>query len=264
VKYSAIAGLVILFFLYKGEQQTGLIQMSIPWWGILGLIGWGYLGACLIYVPLKKNQFGLLGGVVLLYCFYMAVEAGMLNSFPFIKSFMDVSSTLGSHTAIILSGAILGNRLRENLGNLDHASILRWAFWFSISLFIAALLLHQLNGLDKMFIISKILATVPWCLLNSAFTIWIWMAIYWLVDMKGYGSVFKIIEPAGTNPLFAYILAPFVVQCFTLIALAFNGFDIYSWVGQSFYIGFFRAVFIAFSMTWLTGYLAKKGLQLKL
>jgi hypothetical protein len=247
-----------------GEQQTGLIQMRTSWWGILGLIGWGYLGTCLIYVPLKNNQFGLLAGVVVLYCFYMAVEAGMLNSFPFIKSFMDVSYVLGSHTAIILSGAILGNKIRENLENPNHTSLLKWACGFSISLLIAALLLHQLNGLDKMFIISKILATVPWCLLCSTFTIWIWMAVYWLVDMKGYGSLFKIIEPAGTNPLFAYILAPFVVECFALIALAFNRFDIYSWFGQSFYIGLFRAVFIAFSMTWLTGYLAKKGLQLKL
>jgi heparan-alpha-glucosaminide N-acetyltransferase len=264
VKYSAVVGLVILLFLFKGEEQTGFIQMRTSWWGILGLIGWGYLGACLIYIPQKKNQFGLLGSIILLYCFYMAVEVGMLNCLPFIKSFMEVSYTLGSHTAIILSGAIVANKLRENLENTGHTNILKWSFGFSIFLLLTGLFLHQMNKLDKMFIISKNLGTVPWCLLSSTFTIWIWMAIYWLVDMKGFGSLFKIIEPAGTNPLFAYILAPFVVECFALIALAVNGFDIYSWFGQSFYVGFLRAVFIAFSMTWLTGYLTKKGLQLKL
>jgi len=115
-----------------------------------------------------------------------------------------------------------------------------------------------------MFIISKNLATVPWCLLSSTFTIWIWMTVYWLVDMKGISSWSKIIEPAGMNPLFAYILAPLVVECFAIVSLAFNGFDIYEWLGQTFFIGFVRAVLIAFLMTWLPGYLGKKGLQLKL
>ncbi len=264
IKYIAAGGLIILFFLFKGEHQTALIQMRPYWWGILGLIGWGYLGACLFYIPLRKNQVGLLGGVVLLYCFYMAVEAGLLDNFPFIENFMNVSYTLGSHTAIILTGAILGNQLRENLKNLVHTKILKWAFGLSIFLLIAGLFLHQLNKFDKMFIISKNLGTVPWCLLSSTFTIWIWIAVYWLVDMKNFSSWFKIIEPAGKNPLFAYILAPLVVELFALSALAFNGFDIYSWFGESFITGLLRAVFIAFSMTWLAGYLSEKGLRLRL
>ena len=264
VKYAAGVGLIILAFVYTTDNMTGIMQMRPYWWGILGLIGWAYLGACLFYIPFRNNQLALLGGVVLLYSFYMAVEAGLLNGLPFIEQFMNVSYTLGSHTAIVLSGVILGTKLRENLDKPDHAKILKWSFSFSIFLLIAALLLHQLNGLDKMFIISKNLATVPWCLLSSTFTIWIWMIVYWIVDMKGHGPAFKIIEPAGTNPLFAYILAPIVLEIFGLIAMAFNGFDIYSWLGESFYIGFLRAVFIAFSMTWLTGYFAKKGLQLKL
>ena len=264
IKYIPTFGLIILFFLYRGGNQSGLIQMRPYWWGILGLIGWGYLGACLFYISLKKNQAGLVGGVVLLYCFYMAVEAGLLDSFPFIKNLMNISYTLGSHTAVILTGAILGNKLSEKLENPDHAKILKWSFGLSIFLLIAALLLHQLNKLDKMFIISKNLGTVPWCLLSSTFTIWIWMIVYWLVDMRGHDSWFKIIEPAGTNPLFAYILAPLVVELFALIAIAFNGFDIYSWFGESFVTGFLRAIFIAFSMTWLAGYLSKKGLRLKL
>ena len=192
------------------------------------------------------------------------MEAGMLNSFPFVESLMNYGSTLGSHPAIILTGVILGNKLFGELENPDHIKILKWAFGLSLYLLAGALLLHQLNGFDKMFIISKNLATVPWCLLSSTFTIWIWIIVYWLVDMKSYGSWFKIIEPAGMNPLFAYILAPLVVELFALTALVFNGFDIYSWFGESFYPGFFRAVFIAFSMTWLAGYLSKKGLRLRL
>ena len=37
IKYIAAAGLIFLFFSFKGENQTGLIQMRPYWWGILGL-----------------------------------------------------------------------------------------------------------------------------------------------------------------------------------------------------------------------------------
>lgn len=264
LKYLAVLGLVILFFLYTNDHQTGLIQMRPYWWGILGLIGWAYLVACVFYIPLRNNQLALLGGAALLYCFYMAVEAGLLNNFPIIGNSMKVSYTLGSHPAIILTGAILGNKISDNLKNPDRTKILKWASSFSLFLLIAGLLLHQLNKLDKMFIISKNLGTVPWCLLSSAFTIWIWIAIYWLVDIKNFDSWFKITEPAGMNPLFAYILAPLVVELLAFIALAINSIDIYSWLGESFFSGFLRALFIAFSMTWLAGYFGKKGLRLRL
>jgi heparan-alpha-glucosaminide N-acetyltransferase len=267
IKWTAGIGLAALLFLFRTNDQTGLIQMRPYWWGILGLIGWAYLVACLFYIPLKKNQFALLSGTVILFCFYMAVNAGMLNNYSFVQVIWPgkyISYTIGSHPAIVILGMILGIKLRENVEKPNHTVILKWAFGFSLFLLITGLLLHQLNKLDTMFIISKNLATVPWCLLSSAFTIWIWMIIYWFVDMKGFSSWFKIIEPAGMNPLFAYILAPFVVECFALVALAFGGFDIYAWLGTAFASGLCRALLIALLMTWLPGYLGKKGLLLKL
>jgi len=267
VKYAAGAGLVALFFLFRGTDRIGLMQMRPDWWGILGLIGWAYLVACLFYIPLRKNPMAILGGAVILFLFYLAVNAGMLKSYSFIQIVwpnMYISYTLGSHAAIVLLGVVLAIKLRDHIEHPGQIDILKWSFGFSVYLLVAGLFLHQLNKLDTMFIISKNLATVPWCLLSSTFTIWIWMAVYWLVDLKGVSSWSKIIEPAGMNPLFAYILAPLVVECFAVVALAFNGFDIYEWLGQTFFIGFVRAVLIAFLMTWLPGYLGKKGLQLKL
>lgn len=264
LKYIATAVLIILAFLYTNEDQTGFIQMRPYWWGILGLIGWAYLSACLIYIPLRKSQTGLLGGVVLLYCFYMAVEAGMLSNFTYLESFMNISYTFGSHTAIILSGIMLGNKLLENAENPDHKIILKWSFGFGLSLFLAGLFLNQLSEIHTMFFISKNLGTVPWCLISSALTIWIWMFSYWFIDIQNFKSWTKIIEPAGTNPLFAYILAPLAVECFILTSYLFNGFNFYSWLGETFYIGFIRSLALAFSMTWLTGFLYKKGIRLKL
>ena len=188
----------------------------------------------------------------------------MLSRFTYLINLENIGFIFGSHTAIVLSGVMLGNKLRENADNHNPKKILKWSFGFGLSLFTAGLLLHELNQLHSMFIISKNLGTVPWCLISSALTVWIWMLSYWLVDIKKFKTWIKIIEPAGTNPLFAYILAPLVVECFMLLSYLFNGFDFYSWLGQTFYVGFIRSAALAFSMTWLTGFLYKKGIQLKL
>jgi predicted acyltransferase len=264
LKYVALAVLVILALLYRGQEQIGVFQMRPHWWGILGLIGWAYLVACLIYIPFRRSQLGILGGMVLLYCFYMADEAGLMTHISFMRKFIHTSYALGSHAAIILSGVLLGTILKQDSANSNHKNIVKRSFLFSIGLFAGGLLLHALNDIHIIFIISKDLGTVPWCLISSAITIWVWIAIYWLIDMKGFRSWTKIIKPAGANPLFAYILAPFVIDSFALLAYIFNGFNVYSWLGHTFYLGLFRAIVLAFSMTWLAGFLSAKGLQLKL
>ena len=264
VKYAAVLGLIILAFIYAGNDQTGVMQMRTQWWGILGLIGWAYLVAALIYISLRNSQLGILGGVVLLYCFYMADEAGLLSQFYQARSFLHASYTLGSHPAIVLSGVLLGNMLYQNRMEANSKYILKWAFGFSLSLFIAGLLLHELNNIHVMFIISKNPGTVPWCLISSALTIWIWMIVYWLIDVKGFKTWAIIFKPAGANPLFAYILVPLVMTCFALLSYLSGGFNLYFWLGQTFYVGLLRAIIMAFSMTWLAGYLSGKGLQLKL
>jgi predicted acyltransferase len=202
--------------------------------------------------------------MVLLYCFYMADQAGLLLQFSSFRSFIHPGYTLGSHAAVILSGILLGSVLYQNKVKPNHGYILKWSMGFSLGLFTGGLLIHTLKDIHSMFIISKNLATVPWCLISSALTIWIWLIIYWLIDMKGYRSWTIIIKPAGANPLFAYILAPFVIECFAFLAEILGGLNLYSWLGQTFYIGLVRAVILAFSMTWLAGYLSSRGLHLKL
>jgi heparan-alpha-glucosaminide N-acetyltransferase len=264
LKYFAAAVLLCLAIVYRGDNQDGLLQMRSHWWGILGLIGWAYLVACLIYIPFRGSRFGILGSMVLLYCFYMADEAGLLLSLPALRSFIQPGSVLGSHAAIILSGILLGTVLYQNKGNPDHGYILKWSFAFGLGLFTGGILIHALKDIHIMFIISKNLGTVPWCLISSALTIWIWMIIYWIIDMKGYRSWTIIIKPAGTNPLFAYILAPFVIECFAILVDIFGGINLYSWLGQTFYPGLIRAIILAFSMTWMAGYLSSRGLHLRL
>lgn len=104
-----------------------------------------------------------------------------------------------------------------------------------------------------MFIINKIFATPPWCLWSSAITVWVWVGIYWLMDVRGGKRWAVAVEPAGHNSLFAFILAPILYSAFALLAVVLGGFDFYAWLGDSFALGFWRSLLFAFAMTWLAG-----------
>src|SRR5262249_40617685 len=51
--------LVALAMLYRGkEEQPTFIQLRPHWWGILGLIGWAYLVACIAYMLQRRQLAG--------------------------------------------------------------------------------------------------------------------------------------------------------------------------------------------------------------
>lgn len=256
--------LVILALLYQGKGISGFFQMRTQWWGILGLIGWAYIVSCLFYIPLRRQIAGLVGAVAILYGIYMADEAGCFALLAWINSFLKISYMLGSHSAIVISGAILGMTLTPDSPVKGHKARIRWALVYGLGLALAGLLLHSLHDIHQIFIINKILGTPPWCLLSSAILVWIWVVIYWLIDVRGWKRWAVIIKSAGANALFAFILAPIFYAMFALLAQAFGGFNFYAELGENFAVGSWRALIFAFGLTWLTGALRRAGLWLKL
>jgi heparan-alpha-glucosaminide N-acetyltransferase len=264
VKISGIILLIIAILIFKGNSQQGIIQLQTKWWGIIGLIGWAYLVACMFYIPMRKHLAGLMGAVAILYCVYIGNESGYFSGFGYINSWVDIGKFLGSHSALVLSGAILGIILSADSPVKTHNERLKWIFWYALGMAFAGSLLHQLSTIDKMFIINKNMATPPWCLWSSAFTVWLFLIIYWIIDVRGWKKWIKIVEPAGSNALFAYILAPVFYSIFVLLSRLLGGFNFYSYLGAGFETGLIRSIVFAFAMTWLAGYLRKKGLWLKL
>jgi len=261
-----MAGVLLLLavaFLYRGTGEQSLIELRPHWWGILGLIGWAYLVSCLAFIPLRRHMAALMGVVAVLYCVFFADQAGFFLDLTGTEPWIQIGSMLGSHGAITLSGVILGMVLLPNSPVQTHAGRMRWGLLYGLGLAVAGILLHSLSGVHRMFIINKIAATPAWCLLSSAFTVWIWVLVYWLMDVKGWKRWSFVVAPAGANPLFAYILAPVLGCVFTLISIAI-GYNFYGGLGESFAIGFWRSVLFAFAVTWLAGGLRRVGLRLRL
>jgi len=264
LKFSGIIILLIMAILYRGQGEPGLIEMRPHWWGIIGLIGWAYLISGLVLLIFRKNITAMMGIVGLLYCVYFAENAGFFAPVYDIFPWINIGSMLGSHAAITLSGVILGMILLPGSLVQTTAHRLRWAVLFGLGLFVAGYLLHTLQDIHQMFIVNKILATPSWCLITSAFTVWLWVIIYYIIDIRAWNKWIGIVKPAGANALFAYILAPVLYYIFAISAYLFDGFNFYNWLGESFVIGFWRSVLFAFAVTWLAGGLRRLGLVLKL
>jgi len=263
LRAAGVVLLIVLAVLYRGSGEPGLIEMRTQWWGILGLIGWAYLVACIAFSLLRKNALGMLAVMVLLYCLYAADRVDLFSGF-WLRKWIGFGSMLGSQAAITVSGILLGMILTPDSPVKSHGARIRWALLFGLGMAIAAFLLHSMKDVHKMWIINKNAATPPWCLYSSAITVWIWALTYWLMDVKGWKKWAVIVQPAGENPLFAYILQPMLYSAFALSALALGGFNLHAKLGAGFALGFWRALVFAFAVTWLAGALKRAGLRLRL
>jgi predicted acyltransferase len=254
------AMLIVLVFLYRGEPD--LVPLRTQWWGILGLIGWAYLVTSLLYLALRKDALGFAAGVSLLYCVFAADAAGFFGFLGSFNNFISIGSMLGSHAAVTASGALLGIVLFQP--GRTHGSRIGSILKFAGVLAAAAVLLHSLNGVHRIFIYNKNAATPPWCLLSSAWTALIFAVLYFLVDVKGLGFGTRMIASAGQNALFAFILGPIAYILIGWLPLSIGGKHFYwGWLG-GFPAGLFRSLVFAVLATALTAWLQRRGRALRL
>lgn len=254
--------LLLLLALYQGPQGAGFMALNPRWWGILGIIGWAYLAACMVYVPGRRHPEALLGGAVLLGLLTLAAPFA-LGAWP--QWCLGVLGSFAPHGLIVLMGVLLGRMLQESAPPEPCRSAVggrvRWTLLFAGCLYLASVLLESLSPLHGMFTVSKLLGTVTWCLRCSAYSALLWLSVYLAVDVWGRAPGSKFLAMAGGNALLAYILSPLSVALWDLTAGHWKPYDA---LGETLLLGSLRALVSAFLLTWLAGYLRRKGLNLKL
>ncbi len=165
-------GILLLLFVvvaYRGKDVSGWLQLRPYWWGILGLIGWAYLGVASLYLVIASRPAILTALLGLYGCVALADKAGGFG-WPTIPGPL-VGGIVGTHGAVVLAGCLLGVLVERQLRSQGSpwrfaAGALGCAAAFGA----AGLLLHTLHGLHPAFTISKIHATLPWGLLSAALT----------------------------------------------------------------------------------------------
>src|SRR2546421_56975 len=200
--------MIFLAFAYRGSKGERiialhstwpLISIRTEWYGILGLIGWAYLVACLIYLIFRNNRAALLGCMVLLLCLFIADRKGAFDDF-WLANIVSIGETLGSQASITVAGMIIATLLLTP-DTQDHSQRLRFAILFALGCAAAALLVHRLYG------ISKNNATPSWCLWAAAISTLLWINFYLISNVWQKPNRLKLFAIAGQNVLLAYLIS---------------------------------------------------------
>lgn len=265
LRWTGLALLAALVFLYRTEGGSGLVQIRPHWWGILGLIGWAYLVAAVSYLVIGERVAVHVGLIGLLYCLYLADEAGHVVWLQAVKPILPVGQDLGSLAAVAVTGLVLGLMLeRHRREGAPPGSFVPPALGFAAALGVAGLLLHAPRALHHAFIIDKPLATPPWCLLSSAFTALAWVVVFVLADVKGWRRWPRVFGIGGENALFAYFLAPVFLSLFALSSPLFGGTNPYEALGGTTAVGLVRSAVFAWGVLRLCGWARGRGLRLQI
>ena len=261
----ALGVLLLLFVVvaYRGKDVSGWLQLRPYWWGILGLIGWAYLGVASLYLVIASRPAILTALLGLYGCVALADKAGGFG-WPTIPGPL-VGGIVGTHGAVVLAGCLLGVLVERQLRSQGSpwrfaAGALGCAAAFGA----AGLLLHTLHSLHAAFTISKIHATLPWGLLSAALTTAAWVAVFVIADVLGRREWPKAVQIAGENPLLAYLLAPLLLSLFELAAPLVGGVNPYEAISQPVPLGLVRSAVFAWVVVRLTGWLRDRGLRFQL
>jgi len=199
LKLAALAIFIILVFKFQSGKPENNGSLIIGWWGILGLIGWGYLVSAFTYV-LCRNSIIKTTFVVLLFLMLNCLSG--LNLLGFLDPVKPILGVIidGSNPLIVLTG-LIGGLIIKKYSSSDYKKV--------ILIFSALGLLCLVSGyvLRNWFIISKIKATPSWGMICSGISFIVFTLIFWIVDIKNIKSWSKFLKPAGENSLTTY-LAP--------------------------------------------------------
>jgi heparan-alpha-glucosaminide N-acetyltransferase len=251
-------GLIILAFQYVGKQGSHIITIAplhlhTSWWGILGIIGWAYLIASIIYLIFQNHRTALLGCMVLLLCLFPAAKVGILSE-VWLADYINIGATLGTQPAIAVAGMLLSIMLMT----FDTKTLrkrIRFTMLYIMSMKLGALLLYGLYG------ISKNQATPSWALFACALTASLWLFFYIICDVKPLRCIAKPLTMAGSNVLLAYLLS--AVYFSVMINLGLG--DWYRGLGQmNLTYAILRASSISILIVSCTVMLNRCGFRLKL
>ncbi|MBE2212281.1 MAG: DUF5009 domain-containing protein, partial [Opitutaceae bacterium] len=257
-------------------DYTDTVWLRHSWWGILGLIGWAYLVGALVYLACGRRREWLLGATALLMALYLAAEADLPAQLAsrawlawaapilapvqailgWVDSHAGLGGTLGSQAGLTVAGACLGSILAPDSDVRTPADRVRWALMFAVGLALAGLLLDTPHG------INKIRATPAWCLYCASLTTTAWALLFWLMDIRGHRRWAQVVQPAGANPLLAYLLHPFIC----LLVGAIGGplaSVVFSYRTLPAPFAILGSLLMALAVVQATGWIARAGYRLK-
>lgn len=251
-RLAGIGLLIILIFKFKSGQPENDGSLITGWWGILGLIGWGYLAAALTYI-LCRNSLLLTALAAALFLGLNILAALGLSTFldparPLLGVIID-----GNVPFIVVSGTFVGLMLKNSAGTGNKTLIRNLVISGVLSL-AAGFLLRE------WFILSKIKATPSWGLVCTGISILVFTIIYVISDVFGKTGWAEFFRPAGENSLTTYLVPNILYHLIWM-----GGLPVFFYKqSQILPIVIGGSIIWAILMVWLSAFLKRLGISLKL
>jgi heparan-alpha-glucosaminide N-acetyltransferase len=253
VRIAGVVLIIILAVLYRSGDAGHPGWMHTQWWGILGLIGWTYLVCSAAFILVGANIPALTALLGISVSLYIGDKSGALQFLGPVNDILWIGGHIGGHASIAGAGMIAGLMFGPTSPAPTPRSKAFWLIGMAVMLAAAGYLLGPLYG------ISKNMATPAWSLYSAAICCLLFLMLYWLADLRQRGNWFGFAEPAGSNPLLAYLLPDMFYGALAIIGIE----HLWGAMGSG-VPGIARSVIFSLVIVWLTGHLTRLGLRLKL
>jgi len=202
LKLAGMAILIFLVFKFESGEIVNNGSLITSWWGILGLIGWGYLVSAFVYLAVKDS---ILNTVV---AFLFFLSFNILSKLNLLTILDPVNPILGviieGNVPLIVIAGLLTTLILKKYSQSDYVKTILIIVSLGILSIIAGFILR------KWFIISKIQATPSWGLICNGISMTLFALLYWIIDIKKQIKWTFFLKPAGENSLTTY-LAPDII-----------------------------------------------------
>ncbi len=242
--------LIVMAFLYKGEDHQMIVGMRPQWWGILGLIGWGYLTCALIYLITDGKLNWQVIALIFFLCFNVIAHI-YKNEFAPVSKWCPLLMGNGSMAGLVMAGVVISLIYAINKKN-NKASFFTWLPILAIAFMVFGFIVRPVGG------ISKDHDTPAWIGICTGISIAVFTILIFLVDMKNKTRWFNIIKPAGTSTLTCYLI-PYLL--YSTLAVCNFEYPVSLSEGAG---GILRSFAVAFIVIFIAGFLEKKNLRLKI
>ena len=251
----AVALLVYLLMIYRVEKEGTTIWMLPRWWGIIGLIGWAYLGAAFVWLVCRSRITALVGVFGLLTALNIGLRFGALAWWSNIVHAANgwvPRLSLASYASMVIAGMTVASLHRADFGNKTPRNRICETLLFGAGFAIAGLLLRQPWGIHKNG------GTPAWILFSMAVACAAYAFLYWLIDVKKCARWSSQIALAGSNTLLMYMLPYMFYSVLSILGIdALQTHVCEGWGGVA------RSAVVAVSLMGVTVLLTRCGIRMK-
>lgn len=251
-----LIGIIVAFVIFRRITPNGHAAWIDPGYPeILGLIGYTYVAAAVLYIPTRRWRWAAAMWLVLSLTLCVATAAKVIVLPGYFHWYMWPFSN-GAMVCLVMAGVLTSQIF---FGLNPTANIRPPARNATLTAIAFALVALAAGWVSAPLGISKIRATPAWVLWNIGAAVLAFTLLYWICDRRGHTAWASLVRPAGSNTLLTYLLPD--LSYFLLGAVGLTYFDTHFAFGWA---GVIKSIVFTFLMLAFASVLTRARVRLQL